>query len=116
MVLKTGHGNRWTRERVTALRSSYRIPVYCEVRRQTALNPGSILARLPPSSVLRHAPCYLLLNGVKSTRRIPWRMAPGSSALLVSTAQPPMTSPCGPRPTQGTPRYRTLPNKISSPQ
>jgi hypothetical protein len=28
--LKTGHGNRWTRERVTALRSSYRIPVYRE--------------------------------------------------------------------------------------
>lgn len=26
--LKTGNGNRWTRERVTALRSSYRIPVY----------------------------------------------------------------------------------------
>jgi DNA invertase Pin-like site-specific DNA recombinase len=26
--LKTGHGNRWTRERVTALRSSYQIPVY----------------------------------------------------------------------------------------
>lgn len=28
--LSTGHGNRWTRERVTSLRSSYRIPVYCE--------------------------------------------------------------------------------------
>jgi hypothetical protein len=28
--LKTGHGNRWTRERAIALRSSYRIPVYCE--------------------------------------------------------------------------------------
>ena len=28
--LKTGHGNRWTRERVTALRSSYRIPVFRE--------------------------------------------------------------------------------------
>ena len=28
--LKTGHGNRWTRERVTALRSSYRIAVYRE--------------------------------------------------------------------------------------
>jgi hypothetical protein len=28
--LKTGHGNRWTRERVTALRSTYRIPVYRE--------------------------------------------------------------------------------------
>ena len=26
--LKTGHGNRWTRERVTSLRSSYRIPVF----------------------------------------------------------------------------------------
>jgi hypothetical protein len=26
--LKTGHGNRWTRERVTALRSHYRIPVF----------------------------------------------------------------------------------------
>ena len=26
--LKTGNGNRWTRERVTSLRSSYRIPVY----------------------------------------------------------------------------------------
>ena len=24
----TGHGNRWTRERVTALRSHHRIPVY----------------------------------------------------------------------------------------
>jgi hypothetical protein len=26
--LRTGHGNRWTRERVTALRSHNRIPVY----------------------------------------------------------------------------------------
>src|SRR4051812_14677366 len=28
--LKTGPGNRWTRERVTALRSSYRIPLFRE--------------------------------------------------------------------------------------
>jgi hypothetical protein len=28
--LKTGHGHRFTRERVTALRSHYRIPVFCE--------------------------------------------------------------------------------------
>jgi hypothetical protein len=27
--LTTGHGNRWTRERVTALRSHHKIPVYC---------------------------------------------------------------------------------------
>ena len=26
--LKTGHGNRWTRERVTAHRSHYKIPVF----------------------------------------------------------------------------------------
>jgi DNA invertase Pin-like site-specific DNA recombinase len=28
-TLTTGHGNRWTRERVTALRSHHKIPVYC---------------------------------------------------------------------------------------
>ncbi len=28
--LRTGHGNRWTRERVTSLRSGHRIPVYRE--------------------------------------------------------------------------------------
>src|SRR5271168_2704328 len=27
--LTTGRGNRWTRERVTALRSHHKIPVYC---------------------------------------------------------------------------------------
>ena len=30
--LKTGNGNRWTRERVTSLRSGYRIPVYCPAK------------------------------------------------------------------------------------
>ena len=30
--LRTGHGNRLTRERVTALRSSHRIPVFCRGR------------------------------------------------------------------------------------
>jgi hypothetical protein len=28
--VRTGHGNRFTRERVTALRSQYRIPVFRE--------------------------------------------------------------------------------------
>ena len=28
--LRTGHGNRWTRERVTSLRSNYHIPVFRE--------------------------------------------------------------------------------------
>jgi DNA invertase Pin-like site-specific DNA recombinase len=35
--LKTGNGNRWTRERVTSLRSSYRIPVYCPT--ETGVEP-----------------------------------------------------------------------------
>src|SRR4051812_36774294 len=30
--LNTGNGNRWTRERVTSLRSSYRIPVRCPAK------------------------------------------------------------------------------------
>src|SRR4029453_836439 len=35
--LKSGNGNRWTRERVTSMRSSYRIPVYCPA--ETGVEP-----------------------------------------------------------------------------
>ena len=52
--LKTGNGNRWTRERVTSLRSNYRIPVLPRgAGRQSS--PGSTSARPPPSSALRRA-------------------------------------------------------------
>ena len=39
--LKTGHGNRWTRERVTSLRSHHRIPVFktADVEVEPWLNP-----------------------------------------------------------------------------
>jgi hypothetical protein len=41
--LTTGHGNRWTRERVTALRSHHKIPVYrheaCDVEGWMTLTP-----------------------------------------------------------------------------
>jgi len=33
--LTTGNGNRWTRERVTSLRSHHQIPVYCQRTRET---------------------------------------------------------------------------------
>ena len=33
--LKTGYGNRWTRERVTALRSHHKIPVYSQQVRES---------------------------------------------------------------------------------
>jgi hypothetical protein len=36
--LVTGHGNRWTRERVTSLRSHHSIPVHRPPK--TASNPG----------------------------------------------------------------------------
>ena len=39
--LKTGHGNRWTRERVTSLRSHHRIPVF-KTAGTTGSSPGSI--------------------------------------------------------------------------
>jgi hypothetical protein len=38
--LLSGNGNRWTRERVTSLRSTHKIPVYRRPR--TASNPGLI--------------------------------------------------------------------------
>jgi hypothetical protein len=34
--LTTGRGNRWTRERVTALRSHHKIPVYCPAEEGTS--------------------------------------------------------------------------------
>jgi hypothetical protein len=33
--LKTGYGNRWTRERVTSLRSHHKIPVYSQQVRES---------------------------------------------------------------------------------
>ena len=66
------------------------------------LNPGSILARLPPSWVLRRAHCDWLWNG--RDRR------------YASIALPPAALPCAQPSTRDTPRYRPLPKKISSPQ
>jgi hypothetical protein len=56
--LKTGHGNRWTRERVTALRSHHGIPVHRRVPEDEApwlnLNKAAALLRISPKT-LRHA-------------------------------------------------------------
>ena len=45
--LKTGNGNRWTRERVTSLRSHYRIPVFRPAG--DGIELGSIFPMLPAS-------------------------------------------------------------------
>ena len=99
--LRTGHGNRWTRERVTSLRSSYRIPVYAQAR--AASSPGSISARPPPSSAWRRARCDWRRSAAKSTPTTPSRMARGCSVAPISTVPPPRTS-CRAPETHETPR------------
>src|SRR4051794_3284871 len=49
--LKTGNGNRWTRERVTSLRSSYRIPVF-----KPAEDGGEPWLNLSDAATLRKGP------------------------------------------------------------
>src|SRR4029079_8338071 len=53
--LKTGNGNRWTRERVTSLRSSYRIPVFKPaeggVEPWLNLSDAATLLRITPNTL-----------------------------------------------------------------
>jgi DNA invertase Pin-like site-specific DNA recombinase len=53
--LRTGHGNRWTRERVTALRSHHSIPVHQRVSEGEApwlnLNKAAALLRISPKTL-----------------------------------------------------------------
>ena len=53
--LRTGHGNRWTRERVTALRSHHGIPVHRRVPEDKApwlnLNKAAALLRVSPKTL-----------------------------------------------------------------
>ncbi len=72
----TGRGNRWTRERVTALRSHHRIPCYQPAER----HPGSTSPKPPLFSISARE-----LSGWPSTEAtslpiIPLRMVPGLSA------------------------------------
>jgi DNA invertase Pin-like site-specific DNA recombinase len=53
--LRTGHGNRWTRERVTALRSHHGIPVHQRTHEDDApwlnLNRAAALLRISPKTL-----------------------------------------------------------------
>ena len=53
--LRTGHGNRWTRERVTALRSHHGIPVHRRVPEDRApwlnLNKAAALLQISPKTL-----------------------------------------------------------------
>ena len=84
--LTTGRGNRWTRERVTALRSHHKIPVYCpaEQGQEPWLNLSKAAAYLQISSrTLRLAAEGGEIDALHPLPDGPWIL---SRALLDSTA------------------------------
>src|ERR1700722_16421629 len=86
--LTTGHGNRWTRERVTALRSHHKIPVYCppEQGQEPWLNLSKAAAYLQISSkTLRLAAECGEIDALHPLPDGPWIL---SRAVLDSTAAP----------------------------
>ena len=84
--LTTGRGNRWTRERVTALRSHHKIPVYCppEQGQEPWLNLSKAAAYLQISSkTLRLAAEGGEIDALHPLPDGPWIL---SRAVLDSTA------------------------------
>ena len=110
--LTTGHGNRWTRERVTALRSHHKIPVYCPAGEghEPWLNLSKAAAHLQISpKTLRLAAECREIDALH-----PCRTDLGSSAALSSTAQPQKRLSFAPGTAQTIPRDRIPINKTSS--
>jgi hypothetical protein len=110
--LKTGNGNRWTRERVTSMRSNYRIPVFkaAEDGTEPWLNLGNAakLLKIAPKT-LRLAAEAGEIEAIHPLPDGPWIFA--RAAL---TTWPPNPSPSGRGKTQSTPRDRTPASKASS--
>jgi hypothetical protein len=106
--LTTGHGNRWTRERVTALRSHHRIPVY----RPTAdgLEPWLNLTKAAEflgvsPKTLRLAAEIRQIESIHPLSEGPWifsRVALESSAakMIAERARKAAEHPTGPDPNQ----------------
>jgi hypothetical protein len=102
--LRTGNGNRWTRERVTSLRSYQKIPVYhaTEQGAEPWLNLSQAVV------VVGVAPRTLRLSAERHDidACTLWKMVPGYSGAATSMAQSPKTSAYGRKVGQPTPRYR----------
>ena len=64
--LTTGHGNRWTRERVTSLRSHHKIPVHRPA--DDAIEPWLNLTRRPPISASARRRCGSPPKAARSRR------------------------------------------------
>ena len=110
--LKTGNGHRWTRERVTSMRSNYRIPVFKPAERgiEPWLNLSSA-AKLLRIALRR---CGLPRKPERSRQSILSRTDHGSSLALRSLQQPPDRLPNGHDRTRNIPRDRIPTNKASS--
>lgn len=106
--LTTGHGNRWTRERVTALRSHHRIPVYRPatdgVEPWLNLTKAAALLDISPKT-LRLAAESGQIDSIHPLPDGPWifsRAALGGSAakMIVERARQGAGHPTGPNPDQ----------------
>jgi DNA invertase Pin-like site-specific DNA recombinase len=106
--LRTGHGNRWTRERVTALRSHHRIPVYRPatdgVEPWLNLTKAAALLDISPKT-LRLAAESRQIDSIHPLPDGPWifgRAELGASAakIIVERARQGARHPAGPNPDQ----------------
>ncbi len=107
--LTTGHGNRWTRERVTALRLHHKIPVYCpaEQGHQPWLNLSKAAAHLRISAkTLRLAGECGEIDALQPLAEGPWIL---SRAVLDSAGAQALATASGTE--QRTPGDRILINK-----
>jgi Recombinase/Recombinase zinc beta ribbon domain len=86
--LKTGNGNRWTRERVTSMRSNYRIPVFKAaadgIKPWLNLGNAAKLLKVAPKT-LRLAADAGEIEGIHPLSEGPWIFE--RSALTTSAAQ-----------------------------
>jgi hypothetical protein len=110
--LVTGHGNRWTRERVTALRSHHKIPVFRPAPDGNEpwlnLNKAAGLLGIAPKTL------RLAAEAARSKGGIPCRMVRGSSADQRSANRRLSASFIARGRTQITPRDRIQISKTSS--
>jgi hypothetical protein len=110
--LQTGNGNRWTRERVTSMRSNYRIPVFKPS--EDGVEPWLNLSKA--AKLLEIAPKTLRLAAeageVEALHPLP--DGPWIFAAPLSQHRPPNPSPSVHARTKNTPRDRIPTSKASS--
>ena len=100
--LVTGHGNRWTRERVTSLRSHHRVPVHKPT--EDGNEPWLNLSKPLASCMSRPRRSDRLPRPARSRRSIPCPTVPGSLLAPISQAQKLNPSPNERGKPQDTPR------------